>query len=64
MPAKMEHPAMRSQGVPVHDLAGASIEPENTHPLRELQARRLTRRCAISMALAVAVSPLVHGGPA
>jgi hypothetical protein len=37
-------------------VADTEIAPQ----LRDLQARRLARRCAISMAMAVAVAPLLH----
>lgn len=48
-------------GAPVTDLAGASIDPESKSPLANLQARKLTRRCAISLAMAAIVAPLVYG---
>jgi hypothetical protein len=41
-------------------VADTEIAPQ----LRDLQARRLTQRCAISVATAVAIAPLLHGGPA
>lgn len=61
MTTEMENPALAKRGVPVTDLAGASIFPEYASPLSDLQARRLTRRCAISMAMAAIVAPLVYG---
>lgn len=61
MTPEMENPALAKRGVPVTDLAGASIFPEYASPLSDLQARRLTRRCAISMAMALAIAPMIHG---
>jgi hypothetical protein len=61
MSAHMEKPACVARAVPVSDLAGASIDPETIADLRKLQARHLTRRCAVSMAMAVALVPLLHG---
>jgi hypothetical protein len=61
MQPHMEKPAYVARAVPVSDLAGASIDPELTPPLRKLQARSLTRRCAISFAMASVVAALLHG---
>ncbi|MCS3881496.1 hypothetical protein M2172_000429 [Bradyrhizobium elkanii] len=59
----MENPATRPAcGAPNSDLAGASICSEYKSPtLHSLQARRLTRRAAVSMALAIAIVPFLHG---
>ncbi|MGY4260118.1 hypothetical protein ACVI1L_007186 [Bradyrhizobium sp. USDA 4516] len=49
-------------GVSEYDLATALKCSEYISPtLHSLQARRLTRRCAISMAMASIVAPLVFG---
>lgn len=61
MASQMENPALAARGVPESDLAGALIFPEYASPLVDLQARRLTRRCAISMAMAAIVAPMIHG---
>ena len=58
----MENPAtLAACGAPELDLAGAMICPESKSPLINLQARRLTRRCAVSLAMAAIVAPLVFG---
>jgi hypothetical protein len=57
----MEKAALRTRPLPKCDLAGASIDPEDTHSLIHLQACHLTRRCAISLAMAVTIAPLLHG---
>lgn len=51
-------------GAPVIDLAGASITSDNSHSTRTLQVARLTRRCAISAAMAAIVAPLAFGDAA
>jgi hypothetical protein len=56
-----ENPAAANCGAPKNDLAGGSIASDSTKSLRTLQARSLTRRCAISLAMAVVVAPLLHG---
>jgi hypothetical protein len=61
MQPHMENPALAARGVPATDLAGGWINPENSPTLRKLQASRLTRRCAISFAMASIVAPLLHG---
>jgi hypothetical protein len=58
MASKMENPA-GGRGNPVVDLAG--IDPESKPPLAYLQAQRLTRRCSISLTMALIVAPLIHG---
>jgi hypothetical protein len=64
MQPHMEKPALPTRAVPVNDLAGASIELEFSSPLPILQASRLTRRCAISLPMALVVAPMLHGEPA
>ncbi len=62
MPRENGNPAaLAACGVPGIDLAGASIEPESKSPLADLQARRLTRQCAISLAMAAILAPLAFG---
>jgi hypothetical protein len=61
MQPHMENPTAANCGAPKSDLASGSITPENTPLLRRLQASRLTRRCAISFAMAAIVAPLIHG---
>jgi hypothetical protein len=63
MPSNMESPAALAArtGFPVTDLAGASINPESNSSLRTLQAVHLSRRCAISAAMATIVAPLIFG---
>jgi hypothetical protein len=62
MASQIESPAtLAACGAPEGDLAGASIYPESKSPLIDIQARRLTRRCAISLAMAAVVAPLVFG---
>jgi hypothetical protein len=56
----MEKPACCARAVPESDLAGGSIDPETYATLRKLQARHLMRRCAVSMAMAIALVPLLH----
>jgi hypothetical protein len=58
----MENPAtLAACGAPEVSLAAGKIDPESKSPLIDIQARRLTRRCAISLAMAAAVAPLVYG---
>ena len=61
MTLQMENPALAARGVPVTVQADGSNTPESKSPLRELQACHLTRRCAISFAMAIVVAPLFHG---
>jgi hypothetical protein len=61
MQPHMENPAAANCGAPKNDLAACSITLDNTKPLRFLQAHSLTRRCAISFAMATIVAPLLHG---
>lgn len=61
MQPHMETPALAARGAPNSDQAGASICSDSTLPLRAIQASRLTRRCAISFAMAAIVAPLFYG---
>jgi len=61
MQPHMENPALAARGVPNSDLASALICSEYATSVHDLQARRLTRRCAISLAMASIVAPLLHG---
>ena len=61
MPFQMENPARAARGIPVVDIAAGKIDPETNPSLLNLQASRLTRRCAINLAMAVIIAPLVHG---
>jgi hypothetical protein len=61
MQPHIENPAAANCGVPKSDLAGCLITSENTSLLRKLQASRLTRRYAISFAMAAIIVPLLHG---
>jgi hypothetical protein len=60
MSLEMENPALAG-GAPNDDLAGCLIASETTKLLQVFQARRLARRCAISLAMAAIVAPLLHG---
>jgi hypothetical protein len=61
MQPHMENPTAANCGAPKTDLAGALIVSDNTKSLRYFQARSLTRRCAISFAMASVLAPLLHG---
>jgi hypothetical protein len=61
MASRMENPARAARGVPVTVQATSTNTPESKSSLRELQACHLTRRCAISFAMAAIVAPLLHG---
>ncbi|MGY2988722.1 hypothetical protein ACVI1K_006069 [Bradyrhizobium sp. USDA 4508] len=56
----MENPAVAGRA-PEVSLAVSKIDPEYASPLLKLQAARLTRRCAISFAMAAVVAPFMHG---
>lgn len=59
---EMEIPAtLAACRAPVTDLAGASITSDNSHSTRALQVARLTRRCAVTVAMAEALAPLAYG---
>jgi hypothetical protein len=64
MQPHMENPTAANCGAPKTDLAGALIASDNTKSLRYFQAHSLTRRCAISFAMASALVPLLHGDAA
>jgi hypothetical protein len=38
-----------------------TITSDNSHSTRALQVARLTRRCAISVAMASIIAPILHG---
>jgi hypothetical protein len=58
--ASTQNPAtLAACGAPVTDLAGASINPDYKSPLLTIQAAQLSRRCAISAAMAETLAPLV-----
>jgi hypothetical protein len=62
MTPHMENPALAARGVPNSDLCLAGwISSEDNPPTRSLQVASLTRRCAISPALAAVVAPLLFG---
>ncbi len=54
-------PVLAAQGLSETDLLASAITSENNPALRTMQARRLSRRCAISAAMALAVCPFVFG---
>jgi hypothetical protein len=60
MTSEMESPAAR-RGNPVTVELDGCNSPETNSSLRTLQASRLTRRCAISVAMAAIVAPLIFG---
>lgn len=60
MQLKKESPA-GGRGYPEAVLAGASNDPDHISALREIQAARLTRRCAVSRAMAETLAPLLYG---
>ena len=43
------------------DLLGGGVSSEHTQTLRDFQARKLTRRAAISASLALVLAPLAYG---
>jgi hypothetical protein len=56
----MENPAtLAACGVPVTDLAGASITSDNSHSTLALQVSRLAILCAVNAAMAETLAPLV-----
>jgi hypothetical protein len=61
MTPHMENPALAARGIPNSDLLGSGINSEDSRQTRSLQVALLTRRCAISAALAAVVAPLVFG---
>lgn len=56
-----ETPALAARAIPKSDLLDGWISSEHTQPLLKLQASALTRRCAISLAMASVIAPLLHG---
>lgn len=61
MHLQMENPALAARGIPNTDLLGSGISSEDTNSTRLVQVSSLTRRCAISAAMAAIVAPLVFG---
>jgi hypothetical protein len=61
MASHMENPALAARGVPNTDLLAGWIISEDNPPILSLQVSSLTRRCAISTALAAIVAPLLFG---
>jgi hypothetical protein len=61
MASKQNPATLAACGASVNDLAGASINPDNSHSALALQVARLTRRCAVSAAMAATIAPLVFG---
>jgi hypothetical protein len=51
----------RRRGDPIPNNVVRQDKPESKPTLRYLQAVSLTRRCAISLAMAAIVAPLLHG---
>ncbi|MCP2219932.1 hypothetical protein [Bradyrhizobium elkanii] len=51
----------RQEGSPIPNDGVWRDAAESKAPLLKLQAARLTRRCAISLAMASIVAPLFHG---
>ncbi|MGF6433581.1 hypothetical protein [Bradyrhizobium elkanii] len=54
----------RREGSPIPNNGVWRDTAESKAPLLKLQAVHLTRRCAISMAMASIVAPLLHGDAA
>jgi hypothetical protein len=61
MMPNMENPALAGTGLPNSDLLTGWIVSESKPSLVDLQAVSLTRRCAITAAMAAVVAPLVFG---
>lgn len=61
MGPEKESPALAARGNPETDLAGASICPDNRTALHQIQVARLTRRCAVTAAMAAIMAPFVFG---
>lgn len=62
MQPHMENPAaLAACGVPEVSLAAGKIDPESNRTVIKLQASVLTRRCAISWAMAAVVAPFAFG---
>lgn len=58
---QMENPALAARGVPVFSLAAGKIDPESNRTVLNLQAAAISRRCAISIAMAAIVAPFAFG---
>lgn len=61
MSLQMENPALAARGVPNTDLLTGGINSEDSRSTRSLQVALLTRRCAISAAMAAIVAPILFG---
>jgi hypothetical protein len=61
MTPHVENPALAARGVPNSDRLGGWISSEDSRQTRSLQVALLTRRCAISVALAGVVAPILFG---
>lgn len=61
MHLQKENPALAARGVPNTDLLAGGINSENSPSIRNLQVAQLTRRCALTAAMAAIVAPLVFG---
>ncbi len=61
MHLQKENPALAARGVPNSDVLASVIVSEFSSSVRPLQESLLTRRYAISAALAAVVAPLVFG---
>jgi len=61
MTPQMENPALAARGVPNSDLLGSGINSEFSPSLRPLQVALLTRRCALTVAMAAIVAPILFG---
>jgi hypothetical protein len=57
-----ECPVLSTRGVPEGDQTWTAITLEYASPITKLQALALTRRCAISGAMAVHIASLAFGG--
>jgi hypothetical protein len=58
---KQNPEALAASGFRGPDLVGERVNRESSHSLEHLQAVRLTRRCAISLAMAAVLAPMIHG---
>ena len=61
MSLQMENPALAARGVPNTDLLTGGINSEDSRSTRSLEVALLTRRCAISAAMAAIVAPILFG---
>ena len=59
--SKQNPETLAASGFRETDLAGLRVNRESSHSLEHLQAVRLTRRCAISLAMAAVLAPMIHG---